>query len=98
MLFRSTLENQPPIYLLRNLFRAGASYTTYQAVVSLSSAVFAAYFRRHLMVWKVFAPRFMLGGITVLATDLVLVVLGMSWGALVTIGKVRSLLGTKVAE
>lgn len=93
-----TLENQPPIYLLRNLFRAGASYTTYQAVVSLSSAVFAAYFRRHLMVWKVFAPRFMLGGITVLATDLVLVVLGMSWGALVTIGKVRSLLGTKVAE
>jgi phosphatidylinositol glycan class O len=35
----------------------------------LSSAASAAWFRRHLMVWKVFAPRFMMAGLSVLAVD-----------------------------
>ncbi|KAJ1949350.1 mannose-ethanolamine phosphotransferase gpi13 [Linderina pennispora] len=38
---------------------AAAAYLAYHAAVSTSSAIFAAVFRRHLMVWKVFAPRFM---------------------------------------
>ncbi|KAJ2366157.1 mannose-ethanolamine phosphotransferase gpi13 [Coemansia sp. RSA 2611] len=38
---------------------AGAVYAAYHAVVALSSAALAAWFRRHLMVWKIFAPRFM---------------------------------------
>lgn len=93
-----TLKDQTPLLLLRHLLRAGAAYSTYQAVVSLATGLFAAHFRRHLMVWKIFAPRFMLGGITMLGTDIVLVALAMAWGALGTIEKARATLGTRVAE
>lgn len=92
------LKEQPPLPLFRNLLRAGVSYMTYQAVVSLSTALWAAYFRRHLMVWKIFAPRFMVGGIVMLGTDVALIGLGVAWGALVTMGKVRARFGTRFVE
>ncbi|ORY80303.1 hypothetical protein BCR35DRAFT_93441 [Leucosporidium creatinivorum] len=93
-----TLKDQPALLLPRHLLRSGLSYMAYQSLVALSSAVFAAYFRRHLMVWKVFAPRFMLAGISVLATDVTIVLLAMAWGAIGVVGKAKATLGTKVAE
>ncbi|KAM0746783.1 hypothetical protein T439DRAFT_383821 [Meredithblackwellia eburnea MCA 4105] len=92
------LRDQPPLPLLRTLLRTAAAYSTYQTLVTLSTAFWAGYFRRHLMVWKVFAPRFMLGGITVLATDVVLLVLAVGWGGLGTIAKAKMMFGTKVVE
>ncbi|CAI2185548.1 2541_t:CDS:2 [Funneliformis geosporum] len=38
-------------------------FILYNSVITTSTAICAAWFRRHLMVWKVFAPRFMLGEI-----------------------------------
>lgn len=93
-----TLKDQPALLLARHLLRAGLSYMTYQSLVAFSSALFAAYFRRHLMVWKVFAPRFMLAGISVWATDVTIVLFAMAWGASCVIGKAKATLGTKVAE
>ncbi|KAJ2554642.1 mannose-ethanolamine phosphotransferase gpi13 [Coemansia sp. RSA 1933] len=52
------LRLAPDAYLAR-LTGAGALYAAYNLLVTTGSAVFAAWFRRHLMVWKVFAPRFM---------------------------------------
>ncbi|KAF9467526.1 hypothetical protein BDZ94DRAFT_963151 [Collybia nuda] len=46
----------------------------YYAMLLLGTAVSAAILRRHLMVWKVFAPRFMLGVLGVLATDIAVLV------------------------
>lgn len=82
----------------RNLLRAGAAYMAYFAALALASAACAAWLRRHLMVWKVFAPRFMLAGLALLATDLVVVVFAMGWAARGTLGKARSALGTRFAE
>ncbi|KAJ2758280.1 mannose-ethanolamine phosphotransferase gpi13 [Coemansia nantahalensis] len=48
----------PDSYLAR-VVGAAAAYTAYHALVATSTAVWAAWFRRHLMVWKVFAPRLM---------------------------------------
>lgn len=95
-----TLQNTPgvEIPLFRNLLKASTGYLTYQSLVALSSALWAAYFRRHLMVWKIFAPRFMIGGLTALACDVVLIGLGVAWGALVVVGKVRGRLGSVVGE
>lgn len=92
------LKDQAPMYLLRNLLKASAGYMTYQAIVGFSSALWAGWFRRHLMVWKIFGPRFMLGIITVLMTDFVVVMLAVSWGSWVTIGKVKALLKTRIEE
>ncbi|KAG8971844.1 mannose-ethanolamine phosphotransferase gpi13 [Tulasnella sp. 427] len=47
--------------------------TLYHSTLTLGTAVGAAALRRHLMVWKVFAPRFMLGGAALLVVDLALV-------------------------
>ncbi|KWU46879.1 alkaline phosphatase-like protein, partial [Rhodotorula sp. JG-1b] len=66
-----TLRDQgAPMTVGRNLLRAGAAYMAYFAALALASAACAAWLRRHLMVWKVFAPRFMLAGLALLATDL----------------------------
>ena len=57
----------------------------YHTTVTFASAVCAAWLRRHLMVWKVFAPRFMLAGCTLVIVDLTVlaaVVIGLrltSW-------------------
>ncbi|GAA5883949.1 hypothetical protein JCM3774_001478 [Rhodotorula dairenensis] len=94
-----TLRDQgAPMTVGRNLLRAGAAYTTYFAALALASATCAAWLRRHLMVWKVFAPRFMLAGLALLATDLVMVVFAMGWAARGTLGKARTALGTRFAE
>jgi phosphatidylinositol glycan class O len=93
-----TFKDQSPLPLLRNLLKAGVGYSTYQATVSLASALFAGILRRHLMVWKIFAPRFMLGGVTLLIVDVGLVIFAAGWASLVTIRKVQSRIGTIVIE
>jgi len=92
------LADQPPLVTGRHLLRSGALYSTYLTVVGLSSAVCSAWLRRHLMVWKIFAPRFMLAGVTILVSDLALVVFAMAWAARGTLSKARKSLGTRVAE
>ncbi|KAJ1665929.1 mannose-ethanolamine phosphotransferase gpi13 [Coemansia sp. RSA 1813] len=62
MLWNESLGSQllrlaPDAYLAR-VVGAGALYAAYNLLVTTGSALFAAWFRRHLMVWKVFAPRF----------------------------------------
>ncbi|GAA5907561.1 hypothetical protein JCM6882_004410 [Rhodosporidiobolus microsporus] len=95
-----TLPNQggAPLVVGRHLLRAGAYYGACIAAVGLASAACAAWLRRHLMVWKVFAPRFMLAGVVILATEVTLVVVAMAWGARGALKKVQGSLGTRVAE
>ncbi|KAH9895692.1 hypothetical protein C8Q73DRAFT_728821 [Cubamyces lactineus] len=59
--------------------RASLGMMLYHAVLLLSSAVCSAWLRRHLMVWKIFAPRFMLSALTVVVVDLA-VLFGVSVG------------------
>ncbi|KAJ1967032.1 mannose-ethanolamine phosphotransferase gpi13 [Dispira parvispora] len=54
-------------------------YLLYQTILLISSALFAGHFRRHLMVWKIFAPRFMLAGPVVALSAIVLVFLATGW-------------------
>jgi phosphatidylinositol glycan class O len=64
-----------------------------QTVVTTSSVIFAAYFRRHLMVWKIFGPRYMMAAIVLLVTDLVVLVGGVAWGfwfAVINVGAITT--------
>ncbi|KAJ1304718.1 hypothetical protein OPQ81_005856 [Rhizoctonia solani] len=65
---------------VRDTFRVALGVVLYRSVELVGSAITAAWLRRHLMVWKVFAPRFMLGGVALLLTD-VFVILGVWFGA-----------------
>ncbi|ODQ64782.1 hypothetical protein NADFUDRAFT_13647, partial [Nadsonia fulvescens var. elongata DSM 6958] len=65
--------------LLTSCFKNLINYLAYQTVVTISACAFAANFRRHLMVWKIFAPRFILAGINLILVDL-LAVIALAFG------------------
>ncbi|KAI0942623.1 hypothetical protein AcW1_003204 [Taiwanofungus camphoratus] len=53
--------------------RAALGVMLYYATLLLGSAVSSAWLRRHLMVWKVFAPRFMSAAISLVVIDLAVI-------------------------
>lgn len=69
-----------PIAVLSQVITVVTSLITYQTLLTLSSLIFTAHFRRHLMVWKIFAPRFMMNGVVLLVMDVVLVVITLGFG------------------
>lgn len=80
--------------VLSNLVTACLGFIIYHTTITLSSSIFAAYLRRHLMVWKVFAPRFMLSAMTLLIVDVTVLVICIGWGGLGTLKKVANSFGT----
>jgi len=81
------LWNVPPlpqpssaIQAKKNSLRVGLAMMMYFGTLVLGSALSAAWLRRHLMVWKVFAPRFMNAAASGLAVDLA-VLLGVAIGS-----------------
>lgn len=65
---------QATVPVLGHTLQLSLAFITYHSAITLASALFAAWLRRHLMVWKVFAPRFMLAGCTLLVVDLSILV------------------------
>ena len=78
---------QSSVPLLGHILQLVLAFMIYHASITFASAFFAAWLRRHLMVWKVFAPRFMLAGVTLLVVDVCLIV-AVAIGARVTAWKV----------
>ncbi|KAF8608934.1 hypothetical protein BDV93DRAFT_531189 [Ceratobasidium sp. AG-I] len=75
---------------VRDTLRAALGVALYRSVELVGSAVTAAWLRRHLMVWKVFAPRFMLSAVVTLGVDAVLI-LGVWVGVGQSVQKVRKM-------
>lgn len=59
--------------VLAHTVQVALATVIYYAAITLASAVTAAWLRRHLMVWKVFAPRFMLAAVMLLLVDLAVI-------------------------
>ncbi|KAI4253119.1 MAG: hypothetical protein LQ352_003883 [Teloschistes flavicans] len=77
------LWKQPPrkTGLLGSVAMAIATFILYFAVINLATTMWAGWLRRHLMLYRIFSPRFMTGATTLLVIDLV--------GILVAIGGFR---------
>ena len=75
--------------LLGEVARGVAVLVGYHAVLGLATAAWAGYLRRHLMLYRVFSPRFMVGAAVLVVVDVV--------GLLVGVGSVRWSAGS-VAE
>ncbi|KAI8324158.1 hypothetical protein GQ54DRAFT_256974 [Martensiomyces pterosporus] len=81
---------------------AGAAYSAYHALVATTTAVFAAWFRRHLMVWKIFAPRFMFSAPVFLTTAVAIFVVATGFAAArvlrmgLKVGNVQALVAQKI--
>ena len=70
----------------------------YFATLLLGTAASAAILRQHSMVWKVFAPRFMLGVLEVLVIDDVVLVGGVAVGVERIAGRVEKLFRAPAAD
>ena len=68
--------------------RAALGISLYHATLLFGSALSAGWLRRHLMVWKIFAPRFMAAAAGMIVVDLA-VLLGIAVG----IERVREMVG-----
>lgn len=66
-----------PITILSQIVTNATTLMTYQTLTSIMSFIFVAHFRRHLMVWKVFAPRFMLSALLLIVFNLTLTLVTM---------------------
>ncbi|KIM60289.1 hypothetical protein SCLCIDRAFT_1217073 [Scleroderma citrinum Foug A] len=78
----------PPRGLMPSVLRAGLGVALYFSVLLLASAACAAGFRRHLMVWKIFAPRYMFAALSVIAIDV-----GVLVGIAIGVYRVRERIG-----
>ncbi|BFZ55116.1 mannose-ethanolamine phosphotransferase gpi13 [Savitreella phatthalungensis] len=57
--------------------RSHCSVSSLAAILTFCSASMCTHFRRHLMVWKIFAPRFMCAAFATLVTDAVSILVGL---------------------
>ncbi len=80
----TVLWKQPPKKkgLLGDVAMAVATFMLYHAAVNLATTMWAGWLRRHLMLYRIFSPRFMTGAVALLVVDLVAIVVavgGFRW-------------------
>ncbi|KAH3665446.1 hypothetical protein OGAPHI_003630 [Ogataea philodendri] len=73
------------ISLISKIVENSSTLIIYQLCLTLSTLIMTNHFRRHLMVWKIFAPRFMLNGIILIAMNVILtlVTVGFATGRVI---------------
>jgi phosphatidylinositol glycan class O len=81
------LWKQPPKKkgLLGAVAVAATTHMLYHAVISISTTMWAYWLRRHLMLYRIFSPRFMTAAAVLLVIDLVIIILavgGIRWNML----------------
>jgi phosphatidylinositol glycan class O len=62
---------QHPRRLVKEIARAWAWFLVYFAVEALATMMWAGHLRRHLMLYRIFSPRFMAGAAVLLVVDVV---------------------------
>jgi len=92
----SAPKSQAPVAVL-GAVRAALGTSQYFGGLLLGSALSAAWLRRHLMVWKVFAPRYMVGALELLFVDLALLV-GIGLGVGRVVSRIERLFALPVAS
>ena len=70
---KATTAPEPSTVVKQNSLKAALGMMIYFEVLLIGSATSAAWLRRHLMVWKVFAPRFMAAAASSLVVDLAVI-------------------------
>ena len=67
--------------LPRAVLRTALAFALYHGVIALSAAAWAYFFRRHLMLFKIWVPRFMTAVLSLLLADISLMAaVACVWG------------------
>ncbi|KAL2367071.1 hypothetical protein RJZ57_008598 [Blastomyces gilchristii] len=76
--------------LLSDVAQAAATHILYYATINLATTMWAGWLRRHLMLYRIFCPRFMMGAVVLAVVDVVVLfvsVAGVRWSTL-SVGEV----------
>jgi len=63
--------------ILRSVISALAWHIAYNAVISLATTMWAGHLRRHLMLYRIFCPKFMTAAVVMLVVDVVGIVVAL---------------------
>jgi phosphatidylinositol glycan class O len=73
-------SSRPMLRLLSDVAQASATHMLYYATINLATTMWAGHLRRHLMLYRIFNPRFMLGAAVLGVVDLVVVFIALGLG------------------
>lgn len=74
--------SSPTISLLSDVVQAAATHLLYYATINLATTMWAGHLRRHLMLYRIFSPRFMMGAAVLGVVDVVVMLAavgGLRW-------------------
>ncbi|KAL3458671.1 hypothetical protein BJX64DRAFT_218967 [Aspergillus heterothallicus] len=78
-------SSKPALKLLSDVAQAAATYILYFATINLATTMWAGHLRRHLMLFRIFCPRFMMGAAALAVVDVIIIlfsVAGVRWSTL----------------
>jgi len=78
--------------LLSMLAKAVATHVLFYATIHLATTLWAGHLRRHLMLYRIFSPRWMVGSVVLLTVDIVGIAVGL-WGARMSMVSVAEVFG-----
>ena len=81
----SDTSRAPTNKMLSDVIQAVCTHILYLATINLATTMWAGHLRRHLMLYRIFSPRFMLGAAVLGVVDVVITlvaVLGVRWSTL----------------
>ncbi len=79
--------------LIRGVGKAMGMYLLFHATINLATTMWTAWLRRHLMLYRIFSPRWMLGSVVLLVCDLVGVGIAVGLGVRWNTGSVGDVFG-----
>ncbi|PWY82960.1 phosphoethanolamine N-methyltransferase [Aspergillus heteromorphus CBS 117.55] len=74
----SANASNPSIKLLSDVVQAACTYILYFATINLATTMWAGHLRRHLMLYRIFCPKFMMGAAVLGVMDIVLIVFSVA--------------------
>lgn len=83
-------SDNPSLRILSDVIQAVTTHILYLGTINLATTMWAGHLRRHLMLYRIFSPRFMMGAAVLGVVDVVLLgvgVLGVRWCGL-SVGEV----------
>lgn len=81
----SSESRNPSTRLLSDIIQAVCTHLLYLATINLATTLWAGHLRRHLMLYRVFSPRFMMGAAVLSVVDVVALLIavgGVRWSIL----------------
>ncbi|EAW08698.1 mannose-ethanolamine phosphotransferase GPI13 [Aspergillus clavatus NRRL 1] len=66
-------SGSPITRILSDVAQAACTYILYFATINLATTMWAGHLRRHLMLFRIFSPRFMMGAIVLGVVDIVMI-------------------------